>query len=404
MPNQTLSNFLFLPELHLTKIVSPHRGVGFYYLEKCSEFEVCCKCASKSSSVYDKRQIKIRDEPIRRKQVVLLITKRRFWCRTCCKPFTEPIAGISKGHRTTARYKRALLWACENFSDLSKVKKHFHCSPATVQKACYQELKNKQKQRQHPLPKALGLDEHSIHKPKYKATEYATIVVDHTHKKVLELINGRDQGSLQQGFEKFSGQENIKFVTMDLSSTYRKFARDHFPKAQIIADRFHVHRLFSKALNKERKKITGDQRKNPIRKLVLRKANTLERIEYRALLQWMNHHPKLRELYEYKEAMNRFYEIKGIERAKLALIRLLDRMGRSTQEVVQNLRKVLLNWRNEILGYFINGLSNGRVEGFNRKAKLLQRKAYGYSKFENYRLRLLHECCGKASRRLPTIK
>ncbi|HET9235597.1 MAG TPA: transposase, partial [Oligoflexus sp.] len=31
-------------------------------------------------------------------------------------------------------------------------------------------------------------------------------------------------------------------------------------------------------------------------------------------------------------------------------------------------------------------------EGFNRKAKLCQRSAYGYRRFKNYRLRVLNMC------------
>jgi hypothetical protein len=37
-----------------------------------------------------------------------------------------------------------------------------------------------------------------------------------------------------------------------------------------------------------------------------------------------------------------------------------------------------------------NGLTNGRTEGFNRVAKLIQRNAYGFRNFENYRRRLIY--------------
>ena len=36
--------------------------------------------------------------------------------------------------------------------------------------------------------------------------------------------------------------------------------------------------------------------------------------------------------------------------------------------------------------------SNGITEGFHRKMKLIQRRAYGYRNFQNYRLRVLIEC------------
>ncbi|MBX3260099.1 MAG: transposase [Labilithrix sp.] len=41
--------------------------------------------------------------------------------------------------------------------------------------------------------------------------------------------------------------------------------------------------------------------------------------------------------------------------------------------------------RNEVLAYFRGRASNG-------KAKLVKRRAYGYRRFQNYRLRLLNAC------------
>lgn len=60
---------------------------------------------------------------------------------------------------------------------------------------------------------------------------------------------------------------------------------------------------------------------------------------------------------------------------------------------VRALRQTLLKWKDEILNYFKNGLTNARVEGFDNKAKLVKRRGYGYRSFENYRLRLLNACC-----------
>ena len=114
---------------------------------------------------------------------------------------------------------------------------------------------------------------------------------------------------------------------------------------------------------------------------------------------FLNMYPKLREVYEYKEAVNRLYHIKGYKRAKKAFTKILDRMGQSKIDKVRSLRATLVNWRKEILQFFNHKITNGRVEGFNRRAKLLQRKAYGYSNFENYRMKLLNETAPKAARR-----
>ena len=56
------------------------------------------------------------------------------------------------------------------------------------------------------------------------------------------------------------------------------------------------------------------------------------------------------------------------------------------------LRRTLMRWRREILGYFLCRLTNARTEGYNGKAKLVIRRAYGYRSFRNYWLRLLNAC------------
>lgn len=182
---KSLESFLFLPELTLTKIRSSSRSGAIYCLEKKSDFEVCPKCANPSSSTYDHRTIKIKDEPIRGKHVTLHIRKRRLWCDPCNKPFTEPVSGISRRGRLTERFKRAIHNACLVYGNLSTVQKKMRCSSRTVYKAFYSHLEIKEKQHRYDLPCTLGIDEHSLRKPKYKATEYATILVDHKNKKNL---------------------------------------------------------------------------------------------------------------------------------------------------------------------------------------------------------------------------
>ena len=122
MPLNMLTENLLLPELELEQFF--WRKLNFFFLaRKKAEMEVCPKCASPSTTGYDKRTIRIKDAPVRNRSVTLIITKRRFFCKPCKKPVMEPIQGIRKGRRTTERYRRQLLWACENFTDLEKVRR-----------------------------------------------------------------------------------------------------------------------------------------------------------------------------------------------------------------------------------------------------------------------------------------
>jgi transposase len=46
----------------------------------------------------------------------------------------------------------------------------------------------------------------------------------------------------------------------------------------------------------------------------------------------------------------------------------------------------------QVLAYSRTRATNGVTEGFNGKAKLVKRRAFGYRSFRNYRLRLLNAC------------
>ena len=65
---------------------------------------------------------------------------------------------------------------------------------------------------------------------------------------------------------------------MDLSTTYKSFAESFFPKARIIADKFHVIRLLNNPLNKYRKKVENLKTKEGLRlrKILLMSSKKLD--------------------------------------------------------------------------------------------------------------------------------
>ncbi len=197
---------------------------------KTSAMEVCPRCATPSTAVYDRRVVRLKDAPLRGNSVDLRVTKRRFSCKPCGKPFTEPIPGVSKGHRTTQRYRRHLLWACKRFSDLKSVRQELRCSTSFVYKVLYEqlELQYRMKRLNVPWPKRIGIDEHKFKRGKY-GTDFASMIVDHKAKRVFEVTNGRQVGELHAALAHISGRERVTHVSMDLSTTYRSFVTGFFP-------------------------------------------------------------------------------------------------------------------------------------------------------------------------------
>ena len=393
LSHDRLSRFMMLPEVKLTAWKQSSAFESTAQGKKTSRLEVCPKCATPSTVIYDHRIVKIRDAPVRGNGVVLQLKKRRFFCKTCKKPFTEPVDGIRKNHRTTQRFRRSVLWAAENFSDLKAVRKAYRCSSGFIYTVLFEQLDLRVKGKiNYPWPSSIGIDEHFFTRRRGRA-EFVTVFTDHKNKRLREVAFGKTKDELKYQVGNIEGRENVKNVTLDMSDSYRSFVKEFFPNAQMIADKFHVLRLLTPAINKARVQITGDKRKSPLRWLLLKPRYKLKYFERDAIDRWLRDYPDLKELYWAREMMFTFYRTKGLERASRALTRLTDHLAFSKIKAIKTLRRTLKNWRTEILNYFTTGLTNARTEGFNNVAKLVQKRAYGYTSFENYRLRLLNACC-----------
>lgn len=390
---ESTSNFILLPELKIITHWQQDRFRTHYRCAKESEFEVCPKCAVKSYSVHDRRWVRVKDQPIRGTRVFLHVLKRRFRCPSCKKVFTEPLAGIRKGFKTTSRFRRGLKWACENFRNLKLAQRAYSCSAGLCQTVFYEQLEIKYRERMNDCwGRKIGIDEHTWRKRNNgkRQTEFASLIVDHDRKRIAEVVNGKTVQSMKDALDYIPGRERVEEVTIDMCDPFKKFVREFFPNAKITADKFHVLRLTNPMINKARTEITGDQRTNPVRKLLLRNRHDLKYFEKSALDLWLNGYPKMKEIYWFKEGLYKFYRTKGFEKASKALIKLTDQMALSKLLEIKKLRKTLMKWRNEILHYFKSGLTNARVEGYNRLAKGEQYSSFGVRSFINYRLRLLN--------------
>jgi transposase len=393
-PHEHLTKGLLLPELNLNYIKNASPVKFLWCVTKTRKGAVCLKCATLSLTVYDTRTVKVRDRPLNGKMIDLEIKKHRYFCKQCKKPFTEPVPGILPGRKTTQRLRREIQWSCLQFTDLKKVQKAYRVSSGFIYRVLYEQLELElRKTKNDEFSTSVGIDEHVFGRKKgVRRKEFVTMVVDHNHKKVREVTLGKTHEALWRGLENIPGREKVKVVTLDMSDSYKSFAKSFFPNAELVADRFHVERLIQPLMLSSRIEITGDQRTNPVRLLMNRKRKNLEPWERTKLDLWLKLHPKMSELYLIKEQIGRFYEIKGLNRAETAFNKILDRLSHFTEPALKTYRRTLTRWKTEILNYFKYRITNARVEGFNNVAKVIKRMGYGYRRFENYRLRVLTAC------------
>jgi transposase len=74
------------------------------------------------------------------------------------------------------------------------------------------------------------------------------------------------------------------------------------------------------------------------------------------------------------------------------LLELIATLRHSGFEPACTLAKTLSGWTEAIVRMWRFTRTNGITEGFHRKMKLIQRRAYGFRSFHNYRLRVIAQC------------
>lgn len=354
--------------------------------------EVCPRCGVESRTFYGRARTRLRDEPLRSETLYIEIIKQRYYCKSCRKPFTEKIEGFNKNQRSTGRFMKFIAEMCEQFSCIKDVQTRYQCSSSFTYKVFYKHQETKVKEKiNYPWPAAIGIDEHFFTRRKGYC-EYATVFTDMCHKRLFEMVQGKDVKGLLKQLAHLPGRENVRWVAMDMSSSYRKFVREFFPNAQIVADKFHVLRLLTPTIMKLQKQIHGHRKELSLKSLTLKNRIRLDYHLRSDMDSYLKKHPELNMIYRFKEKLYEFYRTKGVVRAVKGFYRLLSQLKQTNHATLLKLAKTLESWKKEVLVYFATGLTNARTEAFNKTAKLVQRRACGYKSFKNYRLRTLNAC------------
>jgi len=356
----------------------------------------CLRCGSVKTVKSGRCTTTVRDEPVRNSPVWLRIHKHRMYCKDCKKVFVEPVDGIWPRRKTTQRFRKFIGQSCGRMNDMSTVCRFYKVSNGFAYKAYYEQTAVKlreYKSAQH-WPEVIGLDEHFFRRQK-DGTEFVTVVTDLKRKRIFDLVLGKNHRSLEEQLQQMPGREKVKVVVIDMSSTYRSFIKKFFPNAKIVADKFHVLRLFSPQIMKCGKDIHGHRQELKTRRKLLYSRVNLDYFVRQEIDRYLEKHDKLNELYRWKERFHEFYRIKGYHRATRAFEKILTDMKNSLLPEVQKLLRTFKGWKHEILKYFENQYTNGFTERINGTGKLVQRRAFGYRSFENYKLRTLSACLFK---------
>lgn len=246
---------------------------------------------------------------------------------------------------------------------------------------------------------SVGIDEIQYR----RGHKYLTLVyqLDEGAKRLLYVAKDRTEASLNGFFDILDAQtaSGIKFACTDMLPAYLKVLKQRASGALNILDRFHIAKKFSEALDKVRAEEARQMKadgyeevlKNSRWSLLKQRSNltTKQTVKLRELLKY-----NLRTVKAYlmREDFNRFWTYKSPTWASKFLREWCTRAKRSQIEPMKKLANTLIKHESLLLNWFESkGLSSGVVEGFNNKAKLTMRKAYGFKQFETIEVALYHQ-------------
>lgn len=390
------TKLLELPSLEVTLTEIGDKKIVLHCSSILGE-SYCPLCLQKSSFVKDKYTREIRDLSISGKEVYLRLTVRQFVCKECNRHFHEPFDFVGKSQTMTHRYEKFIYYRCKGV-DLQYVVVQEDIRWATVHHIFTKYSKKQVKQRDgYSRAKRIGIDEIALKKGH---KDYVAVIVDLETGSVLDLLADRGKAYLKGYFEQkgeaFCGQ--IECFCSDMWEGYLTCAKEVFPNAVIIADRFHFFTYLQKEVDKcrrylRRKFPDGDSLKNskwalfkPLENLSEQDAQKLDKVFQ---------DPGFELLKRTWEARNEFRAILETHCSRqLAEAKIEEWKQKHTRIANRFLQKFIDfydTWADYILNYFVYRHTTSLIEGINNKLKVIKRRAYGFLNFESFRLRAIIE-------------
>ncbi|WP_243120233.1 ISL3 family transposase [Caloramator sp. E03] len=360
------------------------------FVETKKKPHVCPVCGYTTSKVHDYRKQRIKDVPIQFKKTFIILRKRRLVCSECGKRFYEKLDFLPRYHRMTNRLSFFIINELSNVNSMKHVSLKANVSTHTVKR-----IFDTVSYTAYSLPEVISIDEF---KGNSGGSKYHCILVDPVNHKVIDIIKDRRFHILSDYFRNFKNRDKVKYVVIDMWSQYADIAKTYFKNATIIIDKFHFMRYNTWAIENVRKRIQKNMDKKlrryykKSRKLILARKDSLDEDSKRQLEIMLLYNDELRHAHYLKESFYKISDARSASEAKILLKEWIEIARKSGIKEYISCAETLSRWFKEIVNSFDVPYTNGCVEGFNNKIKVIKRNAFGFRNFNRFRNRILH-CC-----------
>lgn len=247
--------------------------------------------------------------------------------------------------------------------------------------------------------KMVGVDEIAVK----KGHNYVTLFYDMEEARVIHIENGKGKDVFQKFRTEIAGKvdhEQIQYISMDMYPSFKSGAREYFPKAKIVFDKFHVIKMMNDSVDRVRR---TESKENHVLKntrfMWLKNPDRLSEKENVIMESIKNLDTKTAKAYQFRLALQRLWTIKELSVAREYLDKWHYWGTHSNIPEIISVSKAIKKHAQGILEAMKNDLNNGVAEGLNNKIKTAFKRSYGL-KTEKYRNTMIYLMAGKLT--LPT--
>ncbi len=375
MQEQAITVELQLPGLRVLELRETAYQIDVA-VQYATQEAVCPGCGRATWQVHQWRRQYKRDLELWEKPVCLVLMKRRFRCRACRKVFTEddPICG--RRRRTTQRLRYRLGKEAEETTVRTTARWHA-VSEGLVQRSWFEAHSAVQPAtRSH---RYLGLDSFCVRHPGKMWTGLWDLETRHP----VAIVPQQRKDAIEAMLRLHASSRS---VCIDLSEAERQAVRVAAPRAAVVADKFHVIALASRALHE----VHGERRqRGNIAWLLQRGVERLSPAERARLVAALQADPRLRAAWLLKEELRALYRTSAAEAEPQLNAWVRDAQTSGLAPFVR-CAKTISGWRREVLAYWEHRITNAVVEGKHNRVKVLKRRGDGYRNDRTFQFRILN--------------
>jgi len=353
----------------------------------------CHRCGRDIHHRYDEgREIKLRHLPILDMPTYLFLKPRRYICLDCQgnPTTTQHLSWYEPRHAVTRAYAEPVLKLLVN-STVQAVSEKEKIGYDEVEDIVEGQFGLGVEWKAFSSLPTLGIDEIALKKGHRDFATVVSVRTEEGNNRLLGILENREKATVKAFFLSIPKdlRDTVQSVCSDLYEGYTEAAREVFgDKVVIVADRFHVAKLYRKEVDtlrkKEMRRLKRELAEEDYQKLkgamwlVRKDPDTLDEEDQATLRLLFTYAPTLFLTYALGWALTGIVDTPQTKTEAEERLRAWMRLVKETKaEGFDRFMNTLDETMDLVTNYFIRRQNSGFVEGLNHKIRVLLGRCYG---------------------------